>query len=77
MASVVFPDGSITPAAGIGTMRVSMYDKKSSQRVIIPLTNTLFVPSLKKMLWSVTQFASQGHIIIFGMSDVTIIIKLT
>jgi hypothetical protein len=76
MASVVFPDSSITPAAGIGTMRVSMYDEKSSQRVIIPLTNTLFVPSLKKTLWSVTQFASQGQIIIFGMSDVTIIIKL-
>jgi hypothetical protein len=75
LASVVFPDGSIAPAAGIGTIQIALFDQKSRRRVVIPLMNTLYVPGLKKTLWSVTQFASEGHIIIFGTTNVTIILN--
>jgi hypothetical protein len=72
MTYVILPDGLVVPATASGTLRVSVLDDNSHNRVIVPLLNTLYVPGLTKTLWSVTQFAAEENLVIFGTDRITI-----
>jgi hypothetical protein len=50
-------------------------DNNTGERYTIPLLDTLYIPGLTKTLWSVTQFAVEGHLVIFGVDSVTIMMN--
>jgi hypothetical protein len=75
LTNVILPDGSVVLATAAGTLRVSVMDNNTGERYTIPLLDTLYVPGLTKTLWSVTQFAAEGHLVIFGIDSVTIMIN--
>jgi hypothetical protein len=75
LTNVILPDGSVVCATAMGTLRVSVVDDNTGDRIVIPLLNTLYVPGLTKTLWSVTQFAAEGHLVIVGTDDVTIMLN--
>jgi Integrase core domain len=74
-SNVILPDGSIVNATAAGTLRVSVHNNRSGRRFVIPLLDTLYVPGLTKTLWSVTQFTTKGHLVIFGTDSVTIMLN--
>jgi Integrase core domain len=75
LSNVILPDGSVVKATASGTLRVAVMDDQTRRRLVIPLLDTLYVPGLTKTLWSVTQFAAEGHLVIFGIEDVTIMLN--
>jgi hypothetical protein len=75
LTNVILPDGSVVSATAAGTLRVSVMDNNTGERYTIPLLDTLYIPGLTKTLWSVTQFAAEGHLVIFGVDSITIMMN--
>ena len=55
-------------------MRISATDIDTNRRIVVPMTDTLLVPGLRTILWSVPALSRQGHQVIFGLSTVSIIL---
>ena len=72
--TVLLADGSVRDVNHQGVMRVLAKDADTDQEYIVPVPDTLLVPGLRKVLWSVAQLTRQGHQVIFG--DTTVSLKL-
>ena len=56
-----------------GLLRVLMRCCRTGRQHIAPMLDTLPVPGLRKILWSVPALCSQGHEVLFGLSTVRIV----
>ena len=72
LANVCLADGTVHDSNYQGLMRISVNDTETNTRYIIPMVDTLLVPGLRTVLWSVSALATQGHEVRFGFSTVTL-----
>ena len=71
-AHVLLADGTLHNADYQGLMRIKVKDVETGESYVIPVMNTLLVPGLKSILWSVAGLSEQGHEVVFGFSTVMI-----
>jgi hypothetical protein len=69
---VLLADGSNHDSTLQGLMRIAASDIRTHERVVIPMMDTLFVPGLRCILWSVDSLTNLGHTITFGLSTASI-----
>ena len=74
--AALLPDNTVLTVDEMGVLRVSVYDMLHRRREIIPLMNCLVVPGLRTVLWSVPQFAQQGHQITFEYNTVRLLLNV-
>jgi aryl carrier-like protein len=74
-SNVIQPVGSIVNATAACTLRVSVHDNRLGRRFVITLLDNLYVPGLTKTLRSVTQFATEDHLVVIGTNSVTIMLN--
>ena len=70
--TVCLVDGTIHDCNYQGVMRISVTDIDTNRRTVVPMMDTLLVPGLRTILWSVPALSRQGHQVTFGMSTVSI-----
>lgn len=73
-AAVCLADGTLHDVDYQGLMRISATDTETGSRTTIPMPDTLLVPGLNKILWSVSALTANGHQVIFGLSTVRIVL---
>ena len=71
-AIVSLADGSIQHCHYKGLMRIAATDVETGQEVVFLMADTLLVPGLRTVLWSVAALSAQGHEVLFGDTTVTI-----
>ena len=71
-ANVCLADGTVHDCNYQGMMRISVTDIDTNKRTVVPMVDTLLVPGIRTVLWSVSALSSLGHEVRFGFSTVTI-----
>ena len=69
---VTIADGTLHESNYQGVLRIAATCRRTGQKHVVPMLDTLLVPGLQKILWSVPALCSQGHDVIFGMTTVRI-----
>ena len=72
--TVCLADGTVHDCNYQGLMRISATDIETNRRTVVPMTDTLLVPGLRTILWSVPALSRQGHQVIFGLSTVSVVL---
>ena len=72
--TICLADGTIHDCDYQGLMRISVVNIDNNERVVVPMTDTLLVPGLRTILWSVSALTSQGHQVNFGFTTVSIML---
>ena len=73
-AAVCLADGTLHDVNYQGKMCIRATDIRTGRPTVIPMLETLYVPGLKNVLWSVSALTEQGHQVIFGFSTVRIVL---